>query len=359
MGVIKWKRFSEDELRDILNNNNTFKGALKDLGYNTTSNNNKIIKEIAKYLKYDLSSYIRGKEKTDFIGLIFGELTIVEIDEEKSKEKKRTWVKAKCSCGKIISVSYNALQRNNTKTCGHTNFLRENIIGKKYNRWTVLEYIGNKNNQPYYLCQCECGIKKEVGRNNLVRGASKSCGCLQKEIVSNLNFQDLQGKIFGELEVIELDTEKTKEKKQSIWKCKCSCGKIIYINTSMLNSGNTRSCGCSRKSLGERTIKEILEKNNISFCEQYSFSDLKGDVNPLKFDFAIFKEGQLKYLIEFQGKQHYEPIKYFGGQEQFIKQQKYDTKKREYCLKNKIPLIEISYAEKITDNLIIRKEFLC
>lgn len=60
-------------------------------------------------------------------------------------------------------------------------------------------------------------------------------------------------------------------------------------------------------------IKRDEEKNNISFCEQYSFSDLKGDVSPLKFDFAIFKKGQLKYLIEFQGKQHYEPIEYFGG----------------------------------------------
>lgn len=115
MGVIKWKRFSDDELRNILNNNNTFKGVLKDLGYSITSNNNKVVKEIAKYLNYDLSSYIRVKEKTDLIGLVFGELTIIEIDEEKSKEKKRTWVKAKCSCGKIISVSQSALQSNNTK----------------------------------------------------------------------------------------------------------------------------------------------------------------------------------------------------------------------------------------------------
>lgn len=359
MGVIKWKRFSDDELRNILNNNNTFKGVLKDLGYSITSNNNKVVKEIAKYLNYDLSSYIRVKEKTDLIGLVFGELTIIEIDEEKSKEKKRTWVKAKCSCGKIISVSQSALQSNNTKSCGHLNFLRENIIGKKYNRWTVLEYINNKNNKSYYLCQCECGTKKEIERSKLVSGSSKSCGCLRKEIVSNLKFQDLQGKIFGELEVIELDTKKTKEKRESIWKCKCSCGKITYVSTGRLNSGNTRSCGCNRKSLGERTIREILKKNKISFCEQYSFPDLKGDAYSLRFDFAIFNKEQLKYLIEFQGKQHYEPVEYFGGQESFIKQQEYDIKKKEYCLKNKIPLIEVSYSEKITDNLIIRKEFLC
>ena len=213
MGITKWRKFSDDQLRKILDKNTTFKGALADLGYNTQAVNNKVIKTIAEYLNYDLSSYLRGKDRKDLIGLVYGELTIIDIDEEKSKQKKRTWVKAQCSCGNIISVSHNALQRGNTKTCGHSNLLRENIIGKEYGRWTVIKYVGNKNKTPYYLCHCNCGIEKEVNRDYLVNGVSQSCGCLQKEIVSKKKFIDLTGQIFGKLKVLELDEERTKEKR--------------------------------------------------------------------------------------------------------------------------------------------------
>lgn len=361
MGVIKWKKFSDEQLREILDKNTTFKGALHDLGYNTQSNNNKIIKTIAEYLNYDLSNYLYGKDKNYYIGKIYGELTIIEIDEEKSKEKRRLWVKAQCSCGKVISVSHNALQRGNTKSCGHLNYIRENIIGNKYGRWTVLEYVGNKNKIPHYKCKCECGTIREVSRANLMSGISKSCGCLHKEIASQANFIDLTGQNFGKLKVIELDIERSDPKKHNIWKCLCECGNITYVKTADLRSGNTKSCGCFRQSFGEEQIKEILLKNNINFCQQFYFSDLKGDVNTLKFDFGIFdNNNNLLYLIEYNGIQHYEPVKYFGGEERFERQQRYDLKKKEYCLSHNIPLFIIRYDENITEDKVIKKEkFKC
>ena len=56
--------------------------------------------------------------------------------------------------------------------------------------------------------------------------------------------------------------------------------------------------------------------------KEYIYLDLKGTGgNSLRFDFATFDDkDSLKYLIEFQGKQHYEPIDYFGGKEKFDKQ---------------------------------------
>jgi hypothetical protein len=39
----------------------------------------------------------------------------------------------------------------------------------------------------------------------------------------------------------------------------------------------------------------------------------------LKFDFAVFEENKLSYLIEYNGIQHYEIIDYFGGKENFKK----------------------------------------
>ncbi|MBR2490385.1 MAG: hypothetical protein IKB65_02760 [Ruminiclostridium sp.] len=53
--------------------------------------------------------------------------------------------------------------------------------------------------------------------------------------------------------------------------------------------------------------------------------------------------------IEYQGKQHYEPVEYFGGEEHFKHQQENDEKKRSLCNENGVYLIEWPYTEEITD----------
>ena len=63
----------------------------------------------------------------------------------------------------------------------------------------------------------------------------------------------------------------------------------------------------------------------------------------------------LKYIIEYQGQQHYEPIERFGGIERFNLQQKYDNMKKEYCKKNNIQLLVIPYWENNIEKII--KEF--
>lgn len=68
-------------------------------------------------------------------------------------------------------------------------------------------------------------------------------------------------------------------------------------------------------SRGEIKIHEILEKNGLVFKEEYSFEGLNSpNGKPLRFDFAIFDDdGNVDFLIEFQGKQHYEASAKFGG----------------------------------------------
>jgi hypothetical protein len=48
-------------------------------------------------------------------------------------------------------------------------------------------------------------------------------------------------------------------------------------------------------------------------------------------------------LIEFDGRQHYEPIEFFGGEEKYISRKKNDQIKTNYCLKNNISLLRIPY----------------
>ena len=78
----------------------------------------------------------------------------------------------------------------------------------------------------------------------------------------------------------------------------------------------------------------------------------------LYFDFGIYQDNKLKYLIEYNGKQHYEASEFFGGEERFLNQQENDRRKVQYCLNKNIPLITISYKEKITEALVIRGDLL-
>ena len=70
-----------------------------------------------------------------------------------------------------------------------------------------------------------------------------------------------------------------------------------------------------RASRGEIKIEEILKENDFPFKMEYSFPDLKSDNGrPLRFDFVVFDDdGNIDFIIEYQGKQHYEASQKFGG----------------------------------------------
>lgn len=103
-----------------------------------------------------------------------------------------------------------------------------------------------------------------------------------------------------------------------------------------------------RASRGEIKIEEILTNAGLSFTEEYSFPDLLSSTGrPLRFDFAVFNdEGELDFLIEYQGVQHYQPKSKFGGYSGLRKQQFNDMQKREYCKKHGIILIAIPYTDE-------------
>jgi hypothetical protein len=107
-----------------------------------------------------------------------------------------------------------------------------------------------------------------------------------------------------------------------------------------------------RVSVGEKTISSILMTNNIQHKLQYTIQDCK-DFSVLPFDIAIIKNDELFCLIEYHGIQHFFPVKFFGGEEALKQTQKRDQIKRNYCSKNNIPLLEITYKENLEEKLSI------
>lgn len=99
--------------------------------------------------------------------------------------------------------------------------------------------------------------------------------------------------------------------------------------------------GCPRckSSKGERRIISFLTEKNIDFIFQKKFDECLSK-NKLSFDFYLSEQN---ICIEYDGDQHFKPINYFGGIEQFNKQKQNDKIKNKYCLDNKIKLIRIPF----------------
>ena len=225
------------------------------------------------------------------------------------------------------------------------------LTGKKFGRLTVLGRDMTRGQEPnthksaYWKCLCDCGNEKSVRSDKLRNGQIQSCGCLSKEVRSELFLIDLSGQRFGKLVALERDLSKPQGKGIfASWKCRCDCGNIKTVRGDHLRNGTTSSCGCLN-SAGELKLSRKLQENNIKYVPQYEFSDLKGDYNCLRFDYAILNDdGTLNCLIEFQGEQHYRK---WGAEsnERFEKRLEYDELKRQYCSRNNIKLIEIPHYD--------------
>ena len=87
-------------------------------------------------------------------------------------------------------------------------------------------------------------------------------------------------------------------------------------------------CNTSRL---ENEIKLVLEQNNIVFIPQYKNKWL----GKQSLDFYL---PEYNIAIECQGKQHFEPINYFGGEKRFITQKKRDILKYNKCKEHNITL---------------------
>jgi len=62
------------------------------------------------------------------------------------------------------------------------------ISGQLFGRLRAIGWIGRDiHRQSLWRCVCECGNEKVVGLNDLRRGLTRSCGCLQKEMARRAN----------------------------------------------------------------------------------------------------------------------------------------------------------------------------
>lgn len=191
----------------------------------------------------------------------------------------------------------------------------------------------------YWICVCPiCKKEFSVRQNHLTQKQPikmcHNCSITQR--------QNLIGKTFGHLTVIDmLPYEKYKRTKCL---CQCDCGTTNFIvQANHLKAGEIQSCGCVL-SRGEEQIANILNENNIIFEKQKIFNDCKYK-QYLRFDFYL---PNLNTVIEYNGIQHYEEVAYFDDTKDSLELRKIrDNIKKEYCKSKNINYLVISYKDDI------------
>ena len=217
------------------------------------------------------------------------------------------------------------------------------LTGQKFGRLTV-EYKAGKDSrgESIWHCVCECGNTKDVLSSNLRKGATRSCGCLQKERAGKKTpIKDLTNQKFGKLTAIK-PTEK-RLNGQVIWLCQCECGKEIEVRSYNLVSGITCSCGCLNQSHGELVIENLLKEYNIFYKKEAIFSTCKFEDTKQYARFDFFVDNS--YIIEFDGEQHFTYSNNgWNTKDNFITTKTHDNYKNKWCKENHIPIIRIPYT---------------
>lgn len=97
----------------------------------------------------------------------------------------------------------------------------------------------------------------------------------------------------------------------------------------------------------ELKVKKALDELNIKYIQEKRFNDF----NKYPYDFYVLLKNK-EFVIEAQGRQHYMPVPVFDD---FKKQKERDAKKKDYCAKKDIILIEIPYYEKNIKKVLTEK----
>lgn len=300
----------------------------------------KIKSVMEKYLKNGQSTSCGCSKKVDLSGERFGKLTVIETLYNYNGNKRATY-RCRCDCGNELYLGIESLSKQ--KSCGCSRHIADHS-GEKYGKLTITKMLYNYNGQSetYCVCDCDCGNTGNIIRwNGLVTGNTTSCGCNHSP--------SLVGQRFGILTVMrEVDGENN----QRMWECKCDCGNIVNRTSNQLK--RFYSCGClQNKSVMEAYVKNILIENSVVYIPQKKFDDCK-DIFPLPFDFYL---PEYKILIECDGIQHFQPVEYFGGDENFEIVQRHDSIKNNYCLKNNMKIIRLPYTLSFDDiqNIIMNE----
>lgn len=240
--------------------------------------------------------------------------------------------------------------------------LKDKRFGHLYVVSEAPSYISPKGyKKTMWNCRCDCGNECVAMGSHLTTGHTVSCGCVQRENLKLRKATNLTGERFGLLTVMYRQPNRVKKTySRIVWHCKCDCGRETDVLGLNLTYGLVKSCGCLNISHAERLMFQYLDERNIAYKFQYSPDGLYGvGGGKLSFDFALYTKSNQLILVELDGRQHFEPVAYFGGDEKYERVKFNDAEKDKYCSSNNIVLIRVDVSNCTTEKSFLKMYEFC
>lgn len=250
-----------------------------------------------------------------------------------------------CKCGnEWNAMPDNVIKGQNCQECGRKKQAKshEEYVGlvKLFNINTKVIGLYENNYTPI-LHHCECGNTNWITAPRSVLEGRTCDLCAYK-----LTHEEYVIKLKNLRPDIDVLENYIKGNVAILHKCSCGNDKWMAHPSNVLRGV---CCSLCAQSKGERRIKKYLIDNNYFFKPEYSFINLKGlGGGLLRFDFAIFDNENAmnpKILVEFDGEQHQRWVEGFMTKNAFIKLQKHDEIKNNFCINNNIKLLRVSHED--------------
>ena len=224
---------------------------------------------------------------------------------------------------------------------------RSNLVHDNKYDYSKVQYNG-VHNKVKIICPIH-GEFLQAPHQHMVGSGCKQCGfesISQSKLSNTENFIESAKIVHGD----KYDYSQVEYKINTVpVKIVCSIhGEFMQSPAAHLKG---QGCPICQESTGEKLVTAILEKQEVNFIKQHKFVDCTNKkegrfCRKLSFDFYI---PELNTCIEYDGRQHFEPIIGLGGEEAFKNQKIRDKIKNQYCEENGIKLIRIPHTMKKED----------
>lgn len=111
---------------------------------------------------------------------------------------------------------------------------------------------------------------------------------------------ELTGKCFGELTALEACQGKRSKERSILWKCQCSCGKIVEIPANELTKGFHTSCGCKRVERLQ-AANQYVDGTSLRMV----FSDTVRSDNTSGYKGVYWKKDRWAVRIQYKGRRYF------------------------------------------------------
>lgn len=279
----------------------------------------------------------------------------IELLEPYEKMSKRI----KCRCKKHDYISTKSIQEilmgRGCKYCGAEKLSEQHFlsndevqrrVSERHPHIQLIYYDGINSKESLWLCTKHNKKFKKV-LSTMLRTAESGCDECYKERMRR-DFAFTTEEFIIRLKQAHPDLELIGEYINSTTPIRiyCSTHDCEFQTTPVDILNRVSCCPKSFKTYKEEAMCSLIESWGYSIDRQHSFDSCR-DVNLLKFDCYLM---DFNTVIEYDGENHYFPVKY-GAQswEDAVKKHEYTKKhdeiKNNFCIENNVNIIRVPYFE--------------